>query len=86
MRTPMCNGSCRFFQKDIADNFHYCQECAKFVGYRYLYREEKVFGRLRCSCCNGLVRNKTRNNPKYFESPLQKSLARQGFVVKNHWD
>ena len=78
----MCNDSCRFFQKNIGDDFHYCQECAKFVGYRYLYREEKVFGRLRCSCCNGLVRNKKRNKQKYITNV--KSLADRGFVIKNH--
>ena len=79
----MCNGSCVFFQKNIVDDFHYCQECAKFVGYRYLYREDKVFGRLRCSCCNGLVRNRKRKMQKYITGV--KSLAERGFVVKNHF-
>ena len=79
----MCNGSCKFFQKSIPDDFHYCQECAKFVGYRYLYREEKIFGRLRCSCCNGLVRNKKRKKHNYFVNELQKSLSERGYVVKD---
>lgn len=69
----MCNGSCGLFQKSIPDDFHYCQQCAKFIGIRYLYREEKIFGRLRCSCCNGLVRNKKRKRPKYFMGMVELS-------------
>ena len=37
---------------------YYCQKCAKFIPRRFLFREEKTFGRLRCKCCHGLVRNK----------------------------
>ena len=56
----MCNGGCTRFQKFIGYDNHYCQGCAKFINKKYLVRESKVFGRLRCSCCNGLVRNKPR--------------------------
>lgn len=51
----MCNGKCSFFQRKTTDRFFYCQDCAKKVGESYLIRE-KNFGRLRCGCCNGLVR------------------------------
>ena len=56
----MCNGVCTRFQKFIGYDNHYCQGCAKFVNKKYLVRESKAFGRLRCTCCNGLVRNKPR--------------------------
>ena len=48
------------FEKKIGGDNHYCQGCAKFINKKYLVREVKSYGRLRCSCCNGLVRNKPR--------------------------
>ena len=56
----MCNGVCNRFEKKIGGDNHYCQGCAKFINKKYLVREVKSYGRLRCSCCNGLVRNKPR--------------------------
>ncbi len=56
----MCNGVCVRFEKIHMGKNHYCQGCAKFINRKYLTREAKNFGRLRCSCCNGLVRNKPR--------------------------
>ena len=55
----MCNGKCDFFEK-IFEQFFYCQDCRKFVGESNLFRENKEFGRRRCSCCNGLVRTKAK--------------------------
>ena len=55
----MCNGHCPIFEKKF-EAYHYCQACRRFIGESNLYREERVDGRLRCSCCHGLVRNKVR--------------------------
>jgi len=57
----MCNNLCERFQKIYYRNSYYCQKCAKFINEKYL-KKEKGMGRRRCSCCNGLVRNK----PKKF--------------------
>ena len=54
----MCNGVCVRFEKVYRGKNHYCQGCAKFINKKYLVRESKRFGRLRCTCCYGLVRNK----------------------------
>jgi len=56
----MCNGLCVRFKRKRKEKNYYCQKCAKFIPKSCLKREEKDNGRLRCSCCNGLVRNKTR--------------------------
>lgn len=57
----MCNGLCVYrFKKKSNENHYYCQRCAIFVPYSELYKEMKTNGRLRCSCCNCLVRNKPR--------------------------
>ncbi len=57
----MCNGVCRGFKrKSYNEKNHYCQKCAKFIPARFLSREKKTFGRLRCNCCHGLVRNKVK--------------------------
>ena len=64
----MCNGVCPTFEKQF-EPYHYCQACRKFIGESNLYRENKEVGRLRCSCCHGLVRNKVR-----FYSKLVKTL------------
>jgi len=53
----MCTGNCDFFERKSKDRFHYCQDCGKRVGESNTYKE-KQYGRLRCSCCNGLVRTK----------------------------
>ena len=53
----MCNGLCGTFIKKF-ENYHYCQDCGKFIGLSNLMRENKEHGRLRCVCCHGLVRNK----------------------------
>ena len=56
----MCNGICnRFLRKAYGKNY-YCQKCAKFIPMENLRREKRGHGRLRCSCCNGLVRNRVR--------------------------
>ena len=55
----MCNGVCSAFEK-IFEPYHYCQACRRFIGETNLYREDKIEGRLRCSCCHGLVRNKVK--------------------------
>ena len=55
----MCNGVCSRFTKDLGINF-YCQSCAKFISKKNVVKESKINGRMRCSCCNGLVRNKGR--------------------------
>lgn len=55
----MCNGICPTFEKQF-EQYHYCQACRRFIGESNLYRENKEMGRLRCSCCHGLVRNKVR--------------------------
>ena len=55
----MCNGVCPAFEKQF-EPYHYCQACRRFIGESNLYREKKEIGRLRCSCCHGLVRNKVR--------------------------
>ena len=55
----MCNGHCPIFERKF-EAYHYCQACRKFIGESNLYREERVDGRFRCSCCHGLVRNKVR--------------------------
>ena len=56
----MCKNLCERFERDYFGENHYCQECAKFVNKKYLKREKRKMGRLRCSCCNGLVRNNTK--------------------------
>jgi len=53
----MCKGKCSFFSKKYNERFYYCQGCAKRIGESNLIKE-KNHGRLRCSCCNGLVRTK----------------------------
>ena len=55
----MCNGHCPTFER-MFEPHHYCQACRRFIGETNLYREERTDGRLRCSCCHGLVRNKVR--------------------------
>jgi|21_taG_2_1085346.scaffolds.fasta_scaffold01265_10 hypothetical protein len=55
----MCNGVCSRFKKELGVNF-YCQDCAKFISKSNVIKESKINGRMRCSCCNGLVRNKAR--------------------------
>lgn len=56
----MCNGICQRFRKRKLGKNHYCQKCARFIPVENLTRERKTNGRMRCGCCNGLVRNKTR--------------------------
>lgn len=56
----MCNNVCSRFKKKPLEKNYYCQKCAKFIPSHNLSRERKFNGRLRCGCCNGLVRNKTR--------------------------
>lgn len=58
-RNNMCNGICSRFKKELGVNF-YCQDCAKFISKSNVKKESKPNGRMRCSCCNGLVRNKGR--------------------------
>lgn len=58
----MCKGVCDRFDRDYFGVNHYCQECAKFINKKYLKREKRKMGRLRCICCNGLVRNKPKKN------------------------
>ena len=56
----MCKNTCnRFVRKAGTDNY-YCQNCAKYIPSEFCVREVKRNGRLRCSCCNGLVRNKSK--------------------------
>jgi|TARA_R110000824_G_scaffold26662_1_gene91380 hypothetical protein len=54
----MCKNLCERFDSDYFGVNHYCQECAKFINKKYLKKEKRKFGRLRCTCCNGLVRTK----------------------------
>ena len=54
----MCKNICSRFDKVYFGLNHYCQSCAKFINKKYLVREKRINGRLRCVCCNGLVRNK----------------------------
>ena len=56
----MCNGICHIFEHKINEKNHYCQKCSRFIPLSKLYKENKNFGRLRCKCCHGLVRNKSR--------------------------
>ena len=56
----MCNGYCTRYTHKINEKNHYCQKCSTFIPATYLYKENKQFGRLRCNCCHGLVRHKTR--------------------------
>ena len=69
----MCNGLClRFTKKYYGDNY-YCQDCAIFINSSYLHREDSSMKRLRCGCCNGLVRNK----PKRFRIHNTMQIARK---------
>ena len=69
----MCNGLClRFTKKYYGDNY-YCQECALFIHGSYLHRENSSMKRLRCGCCNGLVRNK----PKQFKMQNTMQIVRK---------
>lgn len=56
----MCNGICGYFKHEPDEKNHYCQKCSKFIPRKSLTKENKEFGRLRCNCCNGLVRHKPR--------------------------
>ena len=56
----MCNGYCRLYTHKINEKNHYCQKCSIFIPESKLYKENKTLGRLRCNCCHGLVRSKTR--------------------------
>lgn len=53
----MCKGICDFFEKKPHDKYHYCQDCGRKVGEINMFKEKK-YKRLRCKCCNGLVRAK----------------------------
>jgi hypothetical protein len=70
----MCNGICSRFVKSLGLNY-YCQSCAKFIGKRFLSKENKSYGRLRCSCCNGLVRNKARFRGRHGFISSKKPIA-----------
>jgi len=69
----MCNGLCSRFTKKYYGDSYYCQECATFIHKNYLHRENSSMARLRCGCCNGLVRNK----PKKFKLQNTMQIARK---------
>jgi hypothetical protein len=58
----MCKNACNRFTRRAGMENYYCQNCARYIPIDFIHREKKSNGRLRCSCCNGLVRNK----PKIF--------------------
>lgn len=56
----MCNGVCHNFEHRINEKNYYCQKCSRFIPSSKLSKEKKTLGRLRCDCCHGLVRCKSR--------------------------
>ena len=56
----MCNSYCSLYIHKLNEKNHYCQKCSTFIPESKLYKEKKTLGRLRCNCCHGLVRHKTR--------------------------
>lgn len=73
----MCKNVCNTFKrKSYLEKNHYCQDCAKFIPYRFLFKEKKTHGRLRCSCCHGLVRTK----PKMLSQSKNTSVMKLKFT------
>ncbi len=60
----MCKNVCARFTRQQGETNYYCQNCARYIPLKNTHLEDKKVGRKRCSCCNGLVRNK----PKVFYS------------------
>jgi|TARA_R110000824_G_scaffold8714_1_gene39412 hypothetical protein len=56
----MCNNTCSRYERKVGDRNFYCQNCAKYIPKKNTHKETKTLGRRRCSCCNGLVRNKVK--------------------------
>lgn len=56
----MCNSYCALYEHKINEKNYYCQKCSTFIPESKLYKENKNLGRLRCNCCHGLVRHKSR--------------------------
>ena len=73
MRKKMCNNLCERFEKIYYGESFYCQDCAKFIYKKYL-KKEKGIGRMRCQCCNGLVRNKPRRPKPKTAFEIKRSL------------
>jgi len=56
----MCKNTCSRFERQQGEKNYYCQNCAKYIPKKHTHKENKNEGRRRCSCCNGLVRNKVK--------------------------